>query len=192
MTFIYLHGFNSKGNPKSKKVKELSKLGDIITLDYDSFATYDSILDDLGKKFKKTIYDNIKDDFAVVGTSLGGFWAATLGNEYKIPTILINPSITPKKTLKRHVGVTYQNYVSGETRTLSNDVPASYPDIPKSPLYLILLDSGDDVISADETEKYCTKNTVIKFEGGSHRFEHMAESLPHIQTYLNHLETIHY
>ena len=192
MIFIYLHGFNSKGNPESDKLKELSKLGSIITLDYDSFATYDSILDDLGKKFKKTIHDNIDNDIAVAGTSLGGFWAATLGNEYQFPTILINPSISPKKTLKRHVGVTYQNYVSGETRMLSMDVPASYPDIPKSPLYLILLDDGDDVINPVETEAYFTENRVIKFEGGSHRFEHMAESLPHIQSYLNNLETIHY
>jgi uncharacterized protein len=192
MVFIYLHGFNSKGNPGSNKLKELSKLGNIITLDYDSFATYDSILDALGKKFKKTIYENIDNDFAIAGTSLGAFWAATLGNEYQFPTILINPSITPKKTLTRHVGITLQNYVSGETKTLSKDVPASYPDIPKLPLFLILLDAGDDVISPEETEEYFTNNTVIKFEGGSHRFEHMAESLPHIQSYLNNLETIHY
>ncbi|TGD41584.1 hypothetical protein EEB11_17955 [Pseudotabrizicola sediminis] len=39
-------------------------------------------------------------DAIVVGTSLGGFYAAWLGAEFDRPFIAINPSIVPSKTLQ--------------------------------------------------------------------------------------------
>ena len=131
MTFISLHGFNSYRNPTSDKLKELGKMGDVITLGYNSFAPYEEILENLEEKVKKEIRDRPAGEVALVGTSLGGYWAGTLSGIYGLPAILMNPAIRPAKTLKKHVGVTLKNFVSGEENTLSEDVPKSYPDLPK-------------------------------------------------------------
>jgi uncharacterized protein len=193
-TFIYFHGFNSMGDPGSSKLKILSKLGKVVTINYNSFESYDNILSGLRKRFKDYLNENPKEDIAVVGTSLGAFWASQISDEYAtlIPAILINPSIKPAKTLQKHVGLTLKNYKTGEVNQLSETVPPTYPELSRKGMYLVLVDKGDEVIDPYETEKHFTVNEVIMFEGGSHRFEHMEESLPHIEKFLNRIETAHY
>ena len=104
MTFIYLHGFNSDRNPTSDKLKELGKLGDVITLGYNSFATYEDILENLEEKVKKEIRTNPAGEGALVGTSLGAYWAGTLSGIYGIPAILMNPAIRPAKNITEACG----------------------------------------------------------------------------------------
>jgi predicted esterase YcpF (UPF0227 family) len=191
-TFIYFHGFNSKGDPGSSKLKTLSKLGKVVTIDYNSFDSYDDILRDLGKRFKDYLNKNPNDDIAIVGTSLGAFWASKFSDEYGFPGILINPSIKPAKTLQKHVGLSLKNYKTGEVNKLIETVPPTYPELSRKGMYLVLVDKGDDVIDPLETEKHFIFNEVIMFEGGSHRFEHMEGALPHIQKFLNNIETVHY
>jgi len=52
---------------------------------------------------------------------------------------------------------------------------------------LILLDDGDEVIQADGVfaKGYDSDHGVLKHEGGSHRFEHMDESLDEIKKHYN-------
>ena len=190
MTFIYLHGFNSKGNPTSDKLKELDKLGDVITLNYNSFAPYEGILENLAEKVKKEIRTYPAGEVALVGTSLGGYWAGTLSGIYGIPAILMNPAIRPAKTLKKNVGLTLKNFVSGEVNTLSEDIPKSYPDLPKKGILMIMVDEGDEVLDPYETQKYFADYGPILFNEGSHRFEHMPEALPKIKKFLNHTISI--
>jgi len=189
MTFIYLHGFNSKGKPTSDKLKELRKLGEVITLDYNSFDRYENILKDLKMKVKKEIRPH-PHEITLVGTSLGGYWAGTLSGIYGIPAILMNPAIKPSKTLQKHVGLTLKNFVSGEVNTLSEEIPKGYPDLPKKGILMIMVDEGDEVLDPYETQKYFTDYGPILFKGGSHRFEHMQEALPRIEKFLNHTISI--
>jgi len=185
MTFIYLHGFNSDRNPTSGKLKELKKLGDVITLSYNSFDRYENILKDLEVKVKKEIRARPHYEVALVGTSLGGYWAAALSGVYGIPAILLNPAIRPAKTLQKHVGVTLKNFVSEKVNTLRGEVPKSYPDLPKKGILMIMVDEGDEVLDPYKTKEYFTNYGPILFKGGSHRFEHMSEALPKIEKFLN-------
>ena len=185
MTFIYLHGFNSKGKPTSPKLQELGKLGDVITLDYNSFAPYEEILEYLEIKVEKEFMTRPYGEVTIVGTSLGAYWAATLSGIFGVPAILMNPAIRPSKTLKKHVGVTLKNFVSGEVNSLSEDIPKSYPDLPKKGILMIMVDEGDEVLNPYETQKYFANYGPILFKGGSHRFEHMPEALPEIEKFLN-------
>ena len=192
MTFIYLHGFNSKGKPTSPKLQELGKLGDVVTVDYDSFAPYEEILVNIEGKVKKEIMARPAGEVAIAGTSLGGYWAGTLSGIYGVPAILMNPAIRPSKTLKKHVGVTLKNFVSGEVNTLSEDIPKGYPDLPKKGILMIMVDEGDEVLNPYETQKYFSDYGPTLFKGGSHRFEHMPEALPKIEKFLNHTISIGY
>jgi len=189
LLFIYLHGFNSKGDPNNRKLKALEKLGDTMTIDYNTFSSFDSIHSKLSDEIEQ-IYLSQDDHFVVlVGTSLGGYWASVIGKRLGIPAVLINPAIQPQQTLKKHVGVEIKNFKDGQLNTLSEELPASYPDAPKVGMFLILVDQGDDVLNPTAIKSWFTKNPVITFEGGSHRFEHMKEALPEISKFVNRILT---
>lgn len=183
MTFIYIHGFNSKGNPNSPKVKSLSKLGNVVTLDYDSFASYEDIYDHLTTSLSGLNLDSNR--VCLVGTSLGGFWAAEMSVFFGYRAILINPSITPRKTMKAHLGKSLTNYQTGEIRRLSPKVSKTYPNAPQSGNFLVLLDTADDVIDPYSTMEYLDGNMQVVFQGGSHRFDHMNESLDYIRLWIS-------
>ena len=192
MTFIYLHGFNSQSNPTSTKLNVLGELGEVTTVDYNSFASYEDILKNLEDKISKVLDAKPYSEVAIVGTSLGAYWAATLSGIYGVPAILLNPSIRPSKTLKKYVGVALKNFVSGEVNTLTEDVPQSYPNLAKKGILLIMVDEGDEVLDSFETQKYFSDYGPTLFKGGSHRFEHMTEALPLIKEFLNRTITIGY
>jgi uncharacterized protein len=189
LLFIYIHGFNSKGDPDSPKVKELGKLGKTVTVDYDSFSTFGRIRSHLTDQILE-ITRSHGDHLAVLtGTSLGGYWSAVIGNELGIPAVLINPSIQPRQTMIKHVGIAFENFKDGKRNSLSEEVPGSYSDIPETGAYLILLDQGDDVLDPEKTETWFKAHPVVTFEGGSHRFEHMQEALPEISKFVNRVQT---
>ena len=150
-----------------------------------------------------------RNGLALAGTSLGGYWAARFGNHFGIPAVLINPTIHPHQSLKRYVGHKLLNFVTRSRNILRDEVPASYGDIERSGHFLVLLDKGDEVLDYRVTEQWfasgkisgsshpaqpetpapetvrrdCCK--VVTFEGGSHRFSHMDEALPHIRQFLS-------
>ena len=45
-----------------------------------------------------------REEMAVMGSSLGGFYAAWLSAHWGIPAVLINPAVQPSRDLARHIG----------------------------------------------------------------------------------------
>jgi predicted esterase YcpF (UPF0227 family) len=167
---IYIHGFGSKYDPESNKIKSLNKIFNVhgITLDYTK--SYNSIIKEL-KEFNSKVLADI-----IIGTSLGGFYANQLGVLIKEPFVSINPSIEPKITLKKYIGkgIDYNN----KPYELNESTVNEYPEFINSAYGLILLDKDDDVIDPNRTiELYKDTYRIVSFNGGSHRFEHIEESL---------------
>jgi uncharacterized protein len=181
--FIYLHGLNSAYDPNSEKLKALEVLGPVEGITYNSFGTYAEILEFLTDKIK---YD---EDLVLVGTSLGGFWASEIGRYLKLPSVIINPCHDPAVMLAHHVDIEQINYQTGEKGILTQAALNSYAHRLPAPdwfyLPLVLLDMGDDIIDAKITSEVFEGCSMIKFDGGSHRFDHMVESIPFILSYIN-------
>ncbi|MFO8030735.1 MAG: YqiA/YcfP family alpha/beta fold hydrolase [Cyclonatronaceae bacterium] len=127
-------------------------------------------------------------DVVLAGTSLGGYWAARFGNLLNLPAVLINPTIHPYQSLRRYTGHRLHNFVTRTRNTLRESVPKSYHDIERSGDFLVLLDKGDEVLDYQTAlawyEPHLPADRIIVFEGGSHRFGHMEEALPHIRQFL--------
>ncbi|AUR85998.1 hypothetical protein NVP1081O_263 [Vibrio phage 1.081.O._10N.286.52.C2] len=176
MNILYLHGWGSHYDPTNEKIVELSKIGTVsgFTIDYCVDATViESLL------VKHVI--NAKIDL-IVGTSLGGFWAASVGSVTGVPFVSINPALDPSTSLNHYIGngITY----SGNEYLLTQDVIDTYKlyDFDLYGCGLILLDKADKVVDNVATQaKMDGHYEVEMFEGGSHRFEHMKESLPLIK-----------
>ena len=190
MLYVYLHGFNSAYDPTVSKVQSLLNLGEVIGITYDSFGTYQGISDQISHEFFAQVHD--RDDVVFVGTSLGGFWAAEMGRRFGAPSIAINPCIDPRNMLHRYVNEPQVNYISGKRDVLSAAVVHTYPSEEHFPdisaykfLPFILLDANDAVINSFETLRKTIQMPGMIWEGGSHRFEHMQESLELISRYVN-------
>jgi uncharacterized protein len=182
--FVYLHGFNSAFDETNGKVVALKTLYDVEGITYDTFASHDTIQDYLLDRVSHI------ENPVFVGTSLGGYWAARIGSLLSAPSVAINPCHDPSTMLMKYVGVPHRNYSTGEERVLTSDIVDTYRGrdltIFSSLLPLILLDMGDDVIDSHATANKFEHYPMLCHPGGSHRFDHIEQSLEKIRQYVNH------
>jgi len=183
---IYLHGLNSSG--QSNKAKELD----------DLFPDIEVIAPDIPYDPVKAIpfleeFINARNDgdLMLIGSSLGGYYAQYLARKACCKLVLINPALNPVPLLLSQVGE-QTNYYTGETYMLTEEMVRSLAqydvinpgkdDIPT----LVLLDAGDELIDYhDAKERYDDIGDVKVFPGGSHRFDHLQESVKWIRDEYN-------
>ena len=173
MRVVYVHGYGSQFDPESPKINALAELGPVTgpRLDY---------IKDTAERNITAAMSHCVDVYApadlVVGTSLGGWIAAEVGYRLGIPFVACNPAIAPYRSLVRY------------------DLPAhivhSYTDMNLKGAGLVLVDKGDTVLDPYRAVSYAQGDLmVVQFEGGSHRFEHMKESVGYIDRFYHTVET---
>jgi len=189
ITLNYLHGFNSAALETDGKVSELRERFRLNLINYDSFAERGRILESISAQAAGG------PGTAFIGTSLGGYFAALMGQRTGRPSIMVNPSCDPHWALNHYRGVTLENYKLPEQgpRTLSAAAIDSYAgealsanpvDYAIAPL--LVLDTGDELLDAHATHAaYASLGVALVFEGGSHRFEHMHDALDDIEAYVS-------
>ena len=118
------------------------------------------------------------EDVTLVGSSLGGYYAIYLAEKYGLKAVLINPAVYSEKTLKKRmveVGGMATNYHDGSQYTWNRNhvemLKEYRVDEVKNGKYLLLLQTGDDVLDYREAvAKLPNAETIIE-EGGTHPFE---------------------
>jgi len=182
--FVYLHGFNSGYDPTNEKIKALEQIGTVSGITYDTFAHYPRILTSLLAGI------SYSDELVMVGTSLGGYWAARVAENLKVPSVIINPVTDPATSLAKYQDINCQNYTTGKDNSLNEFAVTSYRghelsnDVSFYYKPLVLCDRGDAVLSCTATENVLSDMPMHTFQGGNHRFSHMQESLELIQNYV--------
>lgn len=172
---LYIHGFGGKFNENDNKIKSLKKAGyEVVGIDVDYTFPYEQIEPML---VEVALFHDVD---VVIGISLGGFYAAAVGNALSVPFVAINPAINPRISLSGVVGdgMTFD----GRAYHLTGEVVDAYPyEFCKTGCGLILLDEGDNYFTSTETRTLLSKHyEVVMFEGGCHQFSHMRQSIPHI------------
>ena len=198
---IYLHGFNSASVdeearllPSKNKLQMLNQLcGEIgfrfiaPNLDYQN---PNAIVEQLSKLALGTEVNESPGYTSFIGSSLGGFMAEYMAMKTRTQAIMINPAITPSASLTSAIGEC-RNYVNNEKYQWSKENCDAFHALEQeleqfaktdSISRTVLLDLGDEVLDAREAiKKYEGKVTLYVFQGGSHRFDHMQESLAAIK-----------
>ncbi|MDQ6992641.1 MAG: YqiA/YcfP family alpha/beta fold hydrolase [Mariprofundus sp.] len=187
MKVIYLHGFGSIGHSsKSGWLRdELGKQGHtVIAPDLpDKPAQAALFLDDYLKARQG-------ESICLIGTSLGGFYAAFYAEKYNWPSVLINPLADVADLINAAMGENRNYYTnelfildqcdSDKLRRMSEEM-LSVTTVPS----LLLLDKGDELLDYTKAlQRYANVSERALFEGGSHRFAHLPESLDKILTVL--------
>jgi predicted esterase YcpF (UPF0227 family) len=177
----YLHGFNSAFNATNPKIYELEKIDEVLPFSYNSFGRREEILENIVSLLGGRVR-------GLVGTSLGGYYAAEVGKILQIPTVMINPCLDPYLLLRKEIGQPRHNYVNAEFNVLEEDILESYRGYPISPDRfadisanpLVLLDLEDELLDSRHTAEILKDWSPVLFGGGSHRFDHMKEAMEHI------------
>lgn len=123
----------------------------------------------------------------LVGSSLGGYYATWLNASHAIPAVLINPAVRPWGLLARHLGP-QTRWCDGRpfevTRAHGEQLRTLYrPALRPDERYLVLLQSGDEILDYRAAADYYRDQQVIVERGGNHRFENLADYLPAIDSF---------
>jgi predicted esterase YcpF (UPF0227 family) len=177
---IYLHGFNS--SPSSHKAQVLKRYLQERGLG-DRYRCPE--LPHLPRRAITAIESEIANcpstSVTLVGSSLGGFYATHLAERYDLRAVLINPAVYPHEGLRPFLGVqrnlfTHQPYEFTEEHLRQWEqlyLPSIHPQ-----RYLLLAETGDEVLDYREAvEKYAGARQIV-IEGGDHSLISFPEHIP--------------
>jgi len=130
-----------------------------------------------------------REQMAVMGSSLGGFYAAWLSAHWGVRAVLINPAVHPSRDLARYIGEhpVWQDpaqsifFESGYLQELK--VLESQP-LPTCPATLALIAKGDEVLDWREMLARHQAGQVRLIEGSDHALCDFDEHLPQILEFL--------
>lgn len=187
LTILYLHGFLS--SPQSTKARqtvsycEAHGLADgliVPTMHNGPAATI--------AELKDLLQDVSRDKLGVIGSSLGGYYATWLSEEFNLPAVLINPAVRPFDLWEDHLGE-HKNYYSDHIHVVTEDHIDELRVLDKTPIqrpknFLVLLEKGDEVLDyRDAAEKFAESQCIIH-ENGDHSYQAYEAELPVIIEFL--------
>ena len=176
---VYLHGFNS--SPQSHKAQVLHRYMRSRGLEPE-FACPG--LPPNPRDAVRAIQDLVGHQTpCYVGSSLGGFYATYLVETRGGKAVLINPAIEPHVGLRSCLGP-QRNLYTGEPYELTEAHLAQWRElyVPRvSPeRYLVLLETGDEVLDYRQAVKRYAGAEQSVIEGGDHSLRSFPEHLPTI------------
>ena len=179
---LYLHGFRS--SPQSFKARLMGQRMRELGLQ-DSYLCPQLPASPAGAiALAESLIAGAAADLArltVVGSSLGGFYATWLAEQYGCRAVLLNPAVQPPRELESYVGVTTQ-YHSDEPfefkREYVDELRAlAVGKISRPERYFLIAATGDEVLDWREMVAHYpgARQTVI--EGSDHGIAEFADYL---------------
>jgi predicted esterase YcpF (UPF0227 family) len=186
---MYLHGFRS--SPQSTKARQVAA---IMAAQFSHITWWCPQLPASPKAAAALIAEGTvhwpADRMAVIGSSLGGFYATWLAALRGCKAALLNPAIDPARDLAKYIGEQtawhdpaerfyFAPEFVDELRALEVD-PWSHPERTWA-----LIAKGDEVLDWREmTARYRGSHQVI-MEGGDHAISNFNQYLPQLLKFLN-------
>mgnify|MGYP006185973381 FL=1 len=126
---------------------------------------------------------------AVMGSSLGGFYAAWLSAHLGVPAVLINPAVHPSRDLARYIGEhpVWQDPAQSiffEPAYVQELTQLESQPLPTRPATLALIAKGDEVLDWREMLARHQAGQVRLIEGSDHALSDFDDHLPQILEFL--------
>ena len=191
---VYLHGFRS--SPQSTKAR---KVADWVRNHRPDLHWWCPQLPPSPREAMDMVMRGIADwpaeRMAVIGSSLGGFYATVVAERSGCPAVLLNPAVEPARDLVAHVGETtawhsdepffFRAEFVGELRELR---PANITRVQR---YLALIAKGDEVLDWHEMAARYAGCHIDLIEGGDHALTDFDAHWPRIVRFLDLAPTLH-
>lgn len=186
---LYLHGFRS--SPLSAKARQMAAY---VAAHHPAVTFWCPQLPPSPKAAMALVAQGIatwpRTAMAVVGSSLGGFYASWVAQHAGCPSVMLNPAVDPARDLTRYIGeqTTWQNpaerfyflpeYIA-ELEAL--DMRGRTPAGPE----LAIIAKGDEVLDWREMAGRYPEARQIVQEGGDHALGNFADYLPQVVEFLD-------
>lgn len=128
------------------------------------------------------------DAAAVVGSSLGGFYATVLAERRGWPAVLINPAVEPARDLARHIGETTAWHSDEKlyfrAEYIDELVALRPAALTRPERYFAVIAQGDEVLDWREMAARYAGCAQRVLEGGDHALSDFDAHLPAILAFL--------
>ncbi|QEZ47780.1 YqiA/YcfP family alpha/beta fold hydrolase [Cupriavidus oxalaticus] len=118
-------------------------------------------------------------EVAIMGSSLGGFYARWLGERHGCKTVLLNPAIHPWTDLEQYLGEQPLWHGGGsvtvERRHLRELLDLRVDAITRPERYYLLAATGDEVLDYREMVAACPGANLRVIEGSDHGISEFAD-----------------
>jgi len=184
---LYLHGFRS--SPRSAKAQWLgawmaAHRPDVAWHCPQLPASPRAAVD----RIERDIADWPRATMAVIGSSLGGWYATVVAERTGCRAVLLNPAVEPARDLVGHVGVTtawhgdepfeFRAEYVDELRALAP------PAITRPERYFAVIAKGDELLSWEEMTARYRGATIDLIEGGDHALSDFPARWPRVAAWL--------
>jgi predicted esterase YcpF (UPF0227 family) len=185
---LYLHGFRS--SPQSSKARLMSTL---VARRYPSLHWWCPQLPASPRQAAAMLAQGIAgwphSSMAVVGSSLGGFYATWVAEQTGCRAVLLNPAIDPARDLAKHIGEHAQWHDPSEHFFFEREFVQELRDLTLTGItrpgrYLAVIAKGDEVLDWREMHAHCADAHLHLLEGGDHALSDFEKHLPVIMDFL--------
>jgi predicted esterase YcpF (UPF0227 family) len=184
---LYLHGFRS--SPQSTKA---SKLATWVQQHRPDITWWCPQLPPSPREAMELVLQRVLPwpaaNMAVIGSSLGGFYAGVVANRVGCRAVLLNPAVAPARDLAAYIGQTkawqsdecfvFRPEFIDELRSLAPSAP-----LGAAPC-LAIIAKGDEVLDWREMRAHCAACRVELLEGGDHALSDFDAHLSDIVAFL--------
>jgi uncharacterized protein len=179
---IYLHGLNS--SPHSHKARLLAER--MAELGKDNELLIPALHHDPAQAMVEieALLAGQTNPVTLVGSSLGGFYATWLAEKHDLKAVLVNPAVEAPQLARALLGP-QKNFYSGAEWGLTEAHAAALDKLEVAAItrperYLLLIESGDEVLDwRRAVEKFRAARQIV-VEGGDHGFASFAAHLDEI------------
>jgi predicted esterase YcpF (UPF0227 family) len=182
---IYLHGFNSSPASHKAQVLKTCMLGRGLGHLYACPALPDTPAEAV-RAIERTIEGRDLRTVTFLGSSLGGYYATYFVERLGGRAVLVNPAITPHVGLAAYLG-TQKNLHTGKpyelTRAHLEGWRALLVERVDPEKYLLLLETGDEVLDWREAARKYEGARMSVRDGGDHSLQGFQEHLPRILSF---------
>jgi len=127
---------------------------------------------------------------AVMGSSLGGFYATWLTAQRDCKAVLLNPAINPARDLAKYIGEQSAWHDPAERFYFAPEFVDELRSLEVGPLQhpervWALIAKGDEVLDWREMTARYTGSQQVVMEGGDHAISNFETYLPQVMEFLN-------
>lgn len=188
MLYIYIHGFNS--SPHSFKAQYFFKF---LSKNHPMDEFIAPKLSEQPSKAIHTLSQCIEKQLAatkiaLIGSSLGGFYATWLAQTYHLKAVLINPAVNPQELLMDYLGKNI-NYHTGEkyeftARHIEQLNVLTVHELTTPKKIYVMLQEGDEVLDYRLAKAKYSEATLLIEPGGDHSFQYFEQHCENIVQFL--------
>ena len=185
---LYLHGFRS--SPQSNKAR---LLGTLVAERYPAVQWWCPQLPASPRAAMALIMQGIADwprsSMAVVGSSLGGYYATWVAGQTGCKSVLLNPAVNPARDLQHHIGEQTNWHDPTERFFFSPEFVQELAELTLAGLVatqrcLAIIAKGDELLDWHEMVARYAGADIRLLEGGDHALSDFDQHLPELLSFL--------